>query len=94
MDETTVATAGTGDYEVTVVRHEPGLADMKQTTAGGAKTTAAWLRALADEIDPPRPAQPTKPTCRCATPRGVAPEPTGVITVQQDPRAGRRGTQS
>ena len=79
MNPTTAATAGTADYEVTVVRHEPGLADMKQTTTGGAKTTAAWLRALADEINPVKPAQPAK-TCRCSTTRSGSPEPTGFIT--------------
>jgi hypothetical protein len=43
-------------FEATVISRRPNLPDLKQSTSGGAKTTAAWLRALADEIDPPKPA--------------------------------------
>lgn len=56
------------EYEATVVERHPSKPDMKQTTTGGAKTTAAWLRALANEIDPTPAVQPQKPTCRCAPP--------------------------
>lgn len=52
------------EYEATVVEHDPNRPDVKQTTTGGAKTTAAWLRAVADEMDPPQ--SPAK-TCRTAT---------------------------
>jgi len=45
-------------YEVSVIEHDDEKADLKQTTAGGAKSTAAWLRAIADEIDPPQPRNP------------------------------------
>lgn len=44
-------------YQATVTTQTlGGTFDHQQTTSGTAKPTAAWLRALADEIDPPRPA--------------------------------------
>ena len=72
---TNETTTGRVGYEVTVVNNESGST---QTTSGGGTTTGAWLRALANEIDPQVDPAPTKPTCRCATSREV--EPTGFIT--------------
>lgn len=59
-DQTTTATDETTGYAVSVTtQNRPGR-DYTQSVSGGAKTTAAWLRALADEIDP------SKPTLRAA----------------------------
>lgn len=52
-------------YELTCTTREPGRAALAQSTTAGARPAAAWLRALADEIDPPRPPRPTM--------RGAAP---------------------
>lgn len=46
------------EYDVTVIERDGDKPDLKETTSGGSKTTAAWLRAKADEIDPPKPKQP------------------------------------
>ncbi|MFI6759377.1 hypothetical protein ACIBF5_09575 [Micromonospora sp. NPDC050417] len=45
-------------YEVTVITRVTGPGLLEETTTGSAATTAAWLRAKADEIDPPR--RPTR----------------------------------
>ncbi|MEV7263979.1 hypothetical protein AB0N38_10550 [Micromonospora aurantiaca] len=42
-------------YEVSVVETRPGHEAVAQTACGGPATTAAWLRAVADQICPPRP---------------------------------------
>lgn len=61
-------------YEATVITRTLGGAfDTQQTTSGGAKPTAAWLRAMADEIDPPRSALRSG----------------GIIRQPADPAAGR-----
>ncbi len=41
-------------YELACTTREPGRQPLLQTTTAGAAPAAAWLRALADEIDPPR----------------------------------------
>lgn len=46
---TTNATDTTAPPIWSVTVNGPGIS---QSTTGGAKTTGAWLRALADEIDP------------------------------------------
>jgi hypothetical protein len=40
---------------VEVITMRPGQPDMRQSTEGGDAVTAAWLRAVADQLDPPRP---------------------------------------
>ena len=47
-------TSETAEYDAVVIERRSDMPELKQSTKGGAKTTAAWLRALADEIDPPR----------------------------------------
>jgi hypothetical protein len=37
---------------------EPGARPMRQSAEGGDAVTAAWLRAYADQIDPPKPVRP------------------------------------
>ena len=39
-----------------IVTSRPGQPDVRQSTEGGDVVTAAWLRAVADQLDPPRPA--------------------------------------
>lgn len=43
-------------YKAEVVTTEDGKGDLRQTVEGNAKSVAAWLRAVAAEMDPPRPA--------------------------------------
>jgi len=46
-------------HRITVETDEPGVAHtVRQSTEGGDAVTAAWLRAYADQIDPPKPARP------------------------------------
>lgn len=84
----TTDTAST--FEATVIEYpHDGRPDFRQTATGGAKTTAAWLRSLANEIDPPPAAQPQKLTCRCAPPArgrgGVGPAVRAVETTEALP---------
>ncbi len=37
-----------------IVTSRPGQPDVRQSTEGGDVVTAAWLRAVADQLDPPR----------------------------------------
>jgi hypothetical protein len=39
-----------------VVTTEDGKGDLRQTVEGNGEAVAAWLRAVANELDPPRPA--------------------------------------
>lgn len=41
-------------YDIDVVEHNPDKPDLKTTFSGGGLSAAAMLRALANEIDPPR----------------------------------------
>lgn len=46
-------------HRISVETDEPGLRHtMRQSTEGGDAVTAAWLRAVADQIDPPKPPRP------------------------------------
>ena len=46
-------------HRVLVTTEEPGaVRPVSQTTEGGDAVTAAWLRAVADQIDPPKPPRP------------------------------------
>lgn len=42
-------------YDITVVEHVPNKPDLKTTFSGRGPSAAAMLRALANEIDPPKP---------------------------------------
>lgn len=46
-------------HRISVETDEPGLAHtLRQSAEGGDAVTAAWLRAYADQIDPPKPPRP------------------------------------
>lgn len=50
-------------YDISITTTGGDKPALKQTTTAYAKGAAAFLRSVADEIDPPRQAK----TCRCAT---------------------------
>lgn len=49
-------------HRVQVITFTPGSGDRCQSTEGTDTATAAWLRAIADQLDPPEP--PHRPTWR------------------------------
>lgn len=46
-------------HKVEIVTTEDGKGQVKQAVEGNSKAVAAWLRAVADELDPKRPAMRT-----------------------------------
>jgi fatty acid-binding protein DegV len=42
-------------HKVEIITTEDGKGDLKQTVEGNSKAVAAWMRAVADELDPKRP---------------------------------------